>query len=54
MLEDLTLPDEERANPIERLYADPRSRGFAELLIDAEEDPAASKGGSGRDAAGDG
>jgi len=40
MLEVLTLPDEERAKRIGQFYADPRSRSFAELLIDPEEDPA--------------
>lgn len=41
MLGVLTLTDAERARRIGELYADKRSRGFAEVLIDLEEDPAA-------------
>ena len=42
MLEVLTIRDDaERARRIGELHADERSRGFAELLIDLEEDPAA-------------
>lgn len=41
MLEVLTLPDAERARGIGELHAEERSRGFAEVLIDLEEDPAA-------------
>lgn len=41
MLRVLTLPDEARARRIGELYADERSRSFAEVLIDCEEDPAA-------------
>ena len=35
----LHLPDERRAARIGELYADVRTRAFAELLIDAEVDP---------------
>lgn len=35
----LLLPDFERAGRIGEFYADPRTRGFSELLIDSEEDP---------------
>jgi hypothetical protein len=41
MLRVLTLPDDGRARRIGELYADERSRGFAEVLIDVEEEPAA-------------
>jgi hypothetical protein len=41
MLEVLTLPDADRARRIGELHANERSRGFAEVLIDVEEDPAA-------------
>src|SRR5262245_60637289 len=37
----LELPDYERAGTIGELYLDGRTRTFAELLIDLEEDPAA-------------
>ena len=41
MLEALTIRDDsERARRIGEVHADPRSRSFAEVLIDAEEDPA--------------
>jgi hypothetical protein len=33
------MPDYDRASAIGTFYADSRSRTFAELLIDAEEDP---------------
>jgi hypothetical protein len=38
LLRVLTLPDEERADLIGTLYARPRFRTMAELLIDLEED----------------
>ena len=41
MLEAQTLPEEERARRIGDLYADQRSRSFAEVLIDPEEGPSA-------------
>ena len=42
MLEVLTIRDAaERARRIGELHADERGRGFAEFLIDLEEDPAA-------------
>ena len=41
MLEVLALPDAERVRRIGKLHADERSRDFAEVLIDLEEDPAA-------------
>ena len=41
LLRVLTMPDEERALRIGKLYANPRSRTMAELLIDLEDDPAA-------------
>lgn len=42
MLEVLTIRDDaERARRIGDLHVDERSRSFAELLIDLEEDPAA-------------
>jgi hypothetical protein len=34
----LTLPDYDRAGRMGEFYGDPRTRSFAELLIDAEED----------------
>jgi hypothetical protein len=36
------LPDFERAAPIGDFWVEPRSRQFAELLLDLEEDRAAS------------
>jgi hypothetical protein len=41
LLRVLIMPDEERALRIGKLYANPRSRTMAELLIDLEDDPAA-------------
>lgn len=42
MLEVLTIRDDsERARQIGEFHADERSRGFVEVLIDCEEDPAA-------------
>ena len=35
----LTLPDFDRADQIGEFYGNPKTRTFAELLIDAEEDP---------------
>ena len=35
----LMLPDYDRAGRIGELWADPRTRTFAELLMDLEEDP---------------
>jgi hypothetical protein len=40
ILHALTLPDEERAAGIGRLWKDERTRGIAEMLIDLEEDRA--------------
>jgi len=40
LLNALMLPDYERAARIGDCWLDPRSRTFAELLIDAEESPA--------------
>ena len=39
MLHVLTLPDYDRAGVIGEYFQDPGTRNFAELLIDAEEDP---------------
>lgn len=39
LLHVLTLPDYDRAGRIGEFFQDPRTRDFAELLIDAEEDP---------------
>jgi hypothetical protein len=39
LLRVLMLPDFDRARRIGDFYAEPRSRTFAELLIDCEEDP---------------
>ena len=39
MLPVLLLPDYDRAGRIREFYQDPRTRNFAELLIDSEEDP---------------
>jgi hypothetical protein len=39
LLHVLTLPDYERAGRIGEFYGNPKTRSFAELLIDAEEDP---------------
>ena len=36
----LTLPDYDRAGRIGEFYGNPKTRTFAELLIDAEEDKA--------------
>jgi hypothetical protein len=36
----LTLPDYDRAGRIGEFYGNPKTRGFAELLIDAEAEPA--------------
>jgi hypothetical protein len=36
------MPDYERAGKIGEFYGNPNTRTFAELLIDAEEDPASS------------
>lgn len=41
LLHVLTLPDYDRAGRIGEFYGNPKTRTFAELLIDAEEDPAA-------------
>jgi hypothetical protein len=38
LLHVLLLPDFDRAGRIGEFFQDPRTRGFAELLIDAEED----------------
>jgi hypothetical protein len=38
LLHVLTLPEFERAGRIGEFYGDPRTRTFAELLIDCEED----------------
>ena len=38
LLHVLTLPDYDRAGRIGEFYGNPRTRGFAGLLIDAEED----------------
>lgn len=38
LLHVLMLPDVERADRIGRYYKDPKTRPFAELLIDCEED----------------
>jgi hypothetical protein len=40
ILSALTLPDEERATGIGRLWKDEGTRGMAEMLIDLEEDRA--------------
>jgi hypothetical protein len=37
LLRVLTLPDYDRAGRIGEFYGNPKTRGFAELLIDAEE-----------------
>jgi hypothetical protein len=39
LLHVLTLPDFDRVDRIGEFYGDPKTRTFAELLIDAEEDP---------------
>jgi hypothetical protein len=39
LLHVLTLPDYDRVGRIGEFYQDERTRSFAELLIDAEEDP---------------
>ena len=39
LLHVLTLPDYDRAGRIGEFYGNPNNRTFAELLIDAEEDP---------------
>jgi hypothetical protein len=41
LLRVLTMTNEERALRIGKLYANPRSRTMAELLVDLEDDPAA-------------
>ena len=41
LLHVLTLSDFDRAGRIGEFYANPKTRTFAELLIDCEEDPAA-------------
>jgi hypothetical protein len=40
LLRVLTLPDYDRAGRIGEFYGNPKTRTFAELLIDAEEEPA--------------
>ena len=39
LLHVLMLPDLDRADRIGEFYGNPKTRTFAELLIDAEEDP---------------
>ncbi|MGA9159894.1 MAG: hypothetical protein WB297_03365 [Actinomycetota bacterium] len=39
LLHVLTLPDFDRADRIGEFWGNPKTRTFAELLIDAEEDP---------------
>ena len=39
LLHVLTLPDYDRAGRIGEFYGNPKTRTFADLLIDAEEDP---------------
>ncbi len=39
LLHVLMLPDFDRADRIGEFYGNPKTRTFAELLIDAEEDP---------------
>jgi hypothetical protein len=39
LLHVLTVPDYDRAGRIGEFFGHPRTRTFAELLIDAEEDP---------------
>ena len=39
LLHALLLPDHDRAGRIGEFYANPATRAFAELLIEAEEDP---------------
>ena len=53
LLHVLMLPDFERADRIGEFWGNPKTRTFAELLIDCEEDRVAP-GGAGRDAAGHG
>jgi hypothetical protein len=49
----LILSDFDRADRIGEFWGNPKTRTFAELLIDCEEDRDAP-GGAGRDAEGDG
>jgi hypothetical protein len=39
LLHVLTMPDYERVDRIGEFFGNPQTRSFAELLIDAEEDP---------------
>ena len=41
LLHVLKLPDLERVRSISEFFADPRTRGFAQLLVDIEESPQA-------------
>ena len=47
LLNTLMTPDYERARRIGELYGDPRTRTFAQLLIDLEESPHARAVGLG-------
>jgi hypothetical protein len=53
LLHVLMLPDFDRVDRIGEFWGNPKTRTFAELLIDCEEEESTA-GGAGRDAEGDG